>query len=177
MALPGDQFNHIEICGDAIFPVIRAISADALCTALLRKHGLENPQKGTFYPVNRYLGLLNDIDSKMPTVLKGIGAYICVEVEFPPNMNFEQILMVTDQAYLNGHRGYHGDEIGHYRTEKKTDKEFIMTVDDPYPCNMDQGIISGYAKKFGVSITLDHLDGRCRSNGDPQCVYRIVIDD
>ncbi len=56
------------------------------------------------------------------------------------------------------------------------DKEFVMTVDAPYPRNMDPGIIHGYAKKFDTPIKLEQIDEKCRSKGDLQCIYHIVIE-
>ena len=38
----GEKFYHVEVAGDAIIPVIAAISANALANVMLRRHGLEN---------------------------------------------------------------------------------------------------------------------------------------
>ena len=46
----GEKFYHVEVVGDAIMPVIKAISSDALTNSLLSKYGLENVEKGRLKP-------------------------------------------------------------------------------------------------------------------------------
>jgi predicted hydrocarbon binding protein len=176
MILNKDQYGQIEVAGEAILPVIRGISGEALSKALLAKYSLNDVQPGQFYPITSYLGLLYDIEKKMPLVLKRIGEFMSREAILPPNLtSFDQFLSMMDQAYYMNHRGYQEEEIGHYRFEKQSDEVFQMTVSIPYPCVFDQGIFHGFAKKFGMTISLDHADDACRSKGDPQCTYRIHL--
>ena len=176
MKLDKDQYGQIEVSGESIMSVIRGISGKALSKILLAKHSLNDVQPGQFYPIVSYLGLLYDIEIKMPLVLKRIGEFISREVILPPHLSsFDQFLIMMDQTYYMNHRGYQEEEIGHYRYEKQSDEEFLMTVSTPHPCVYNEGVFHGFAKKFGVTISLDHADDACRSKGDPQCTYRIHI--
>ncbi len=176
MKLDKDQYGQVEVAGEAIMPVIRGISGDVFSKVLLAKYSLNDVQPGQFYPMMSYLALLHDIEKRMPLVLKRIGEFISREAILPPDLtSLDQFLSVMDQAYYMNHRGYNEGEIGHYHYEKLSDEAFLMTVDIPYPCVFDMGIIRGFAKKCGVSISVDHADDACRSKGDPQCTYRIHV--
>lgn len=176
MVLDKDKYGQIEVSGEIIMSVIRGISGKALSKILLAKHGLNDVQPGQFYPVVSYLGLLHDIEKKMPLVLKRIGEFISREGIHPPHLtSLEQFLSVMDQGYYMNLRGYQGDEMGHYRYEKQSNEVFLMTVSTPHPCVYNIGVFHGFAKKFGVTISLDHANDACRSKGDPQCTYRIQI--
>ncbi len=84
-------------------------------------------------------------------------------------------MMGMDAGYLRNHRGYQEDEIGHFYCDVKSQKEFSISSNTPYPCIFDQGIILGFAKKFDVSISIDHTGDNCRSKGEPQCNYHVLI--
>ena len=176
MISPDNSYSCIEVTGDAIYPVIQAIPADALSKSLLIKHGLDNTQKGKYYPLNKYLSLLHDIEIRIPSLLREIGAFIIQEAIFPPGIDsFERALASTDQAYHINHIGFKKDEIGHYNFKKISEVLYLMSVSCPYPCEFDQGIILGMAQKFNVSVTVGHSSDICRINGAPQCDYQISI--
>ena len=176
MSPHSNQYSHIEVLAEGILPVIKGMRAKALAKVLLAKHDLEDVREGQLYPQKNYLSLLDDIEIKMPGVLRNIGKAMMSQAIFPPNIkSFEEVLMVTDQAYYMNHRGAKKGEIGHYNCEKISEKVFLMSVSCPYPCIFDQGIILGMAEKFQVRVSIEHEDETCRSKGDPQCNYRIEI--
>ena len=170
------QYSHLQVAGEGILPVVKAISAEALAKVLLGKYGLKNVQAGQLYPMESYLALLNEMERRMPTVLKSIGTFIMTEALWPPDItSLEAALSATDVAYYMNHPGAKEGEIGHYLSEKISDKVILMPVSCPYPCVFDQGIILGMAQKFQVLVSVEHADDACRSKGDPQCNYRIEI--
>ncbi len=170
------DYSHVEVAGDAIFPVIKAITAEALCKTLLEKNSLVNIQKGSYYPLDKYIFLLRDIEKRMPTVLKKIGEHIMNEAIFPSDISsFEQALMSADQAYLMNHKNVINDEIGHYYYKKLPDGKYLFSVSTLYPCVFTEGIIIGMAKKFETNITIIHTSEQCKSKGDFQCDYEISV--
>jgi hypothetical protein len=176
MTFDDKNYSHIEVAGEAILPVINAITAKTLCRLLLRKYSLNDVQKGFFYPLDKYLSLLHDIEKRMPATLKKIGMFIMSEAIFPPDItSFEQGLMLSDQAYYMNHKGVRKDEIGHYHFKKISDKTFSMSASSLYPCIFDQGVFIGIAQKFNTVISVKHNSDNCRSKGDPQCDYHISI--
>ena len=170
------KYDHVEVTGEGILPVIKAVSAEALCNVLLKKAGLGDVQKGGFYPMGRYLSLLQDMETRMPSVLNKIGVFIMIEAIFPPDIDsFEKALMLLDQAYHMNHKGVKGDEIGHYNYEKTSEAAYLISVNCPYPCIFDQGIISGMAGKFDTDISIEHRNDVCRRKGDLQCDYLVSV--
>lgn len=175
MTLGATGYEQVEVIGDAIIPVLRAIQGEALSRSLLNKVGLKDVQKGKYYPISKYLKLLHDIESRMPTIQKKIGEFICAEAVFPESMDFPQLLMSSEVAYQMNHRGHSDGQIGHYECEKKSSQEYLMKVSNPYPCIFTQGIFSGYAKRFKVRMTIEHADELCRTKGDSHCNYQIKL--
>jgi hypothetical protein len=166
--------SNIEISGTGIWPVVRAIRAEALCKVLLEKHGLTDVQRGVFYPLNNYLSLLDDMAKRMPKMLRKVGTFIMSEVTFPPSMTcFEDALRSTDEAYLGNHRGFEPDELGHYHFRKISEKAYLMSVACPFPCMFDQGVFLGMAQSFDTKIHIEHDATTCRRNGGTQCDYYI----
>ncbi len=170
------QFSHLEITSEAVNPVLRTISLEYFQKKLLHKFGMDEEIKdGGFHNMTNYLGLLHEV-AKKPNVLKQIGTHIFTEAKFPPQIsNFEQALTSVDTAYYMNHRNLKGEEIGHYKFEKKSEKEFFMICDNPYPCDFDMGIILGIAAKFEVKIGLEHADKECRKDGAGQCKYMTTL--
>ena len=178
MVLDETKFKHVTVAGDTVMSVKSAISADALCKILLEKYGFEDVSRGQFYPMGNYLALIHDIEERMPAVLKRVGEFICRDALLSPQItNFEQLMPGMDAGYHRNHNGQRGDEIGHFDCEKKSQKEFIISVETPYPCIFDQGIIFGFAKKFDTSITVEHADNSCRTRGDSQCNFHVLVKD
>jgi predicted hydrocarbon binding protein len=170
------NFNHLEISGDAIIPVIRAFSLDFLSKKLLTKYQLENVTKGKYYNMQKYLNLLHEVEHNMPRMLYKIGEHIFTEAVFPPQIKtLEEALQSVDVAYYMNHNKQAEGEIGHYHSEKVNDDEFVMTLTNPYPCNFDQGIIQGIANKFKKKIVLRHDEDSCRQKGDSECKYFIKV--
>ena len=171
-----EMFSHIELIGQAILPFIRAVSAEALVKTLLRKVGLDDVQPGLYYPLSSHLKLLDDVDKRMPTVLKNAGTFIASEAVFPPEIaTFEQFLEAINTVYLMQHRGYAEGEIGQYSYSKESEKVFHMVDDIPYPCRYNEGMYLGFAKRFGVAINLSHTGTQCRRKGDRKCSFRIEL--
>lgn len=170
-----DRYDGIEVAGTGMYPVVRALSASALCRVLLEKHGLDDVKTDRFYPLKNYLALLADIGERMPVTLKKIGSFITAEAKFPPGIDsFEAILGSTDVAYRMNHRGCEGkDDIGHYACTLLEKGKYLMKVDVPYPCPFDEGIFLGMAEHFQKKITIRHQGVHCRLKGAPRCLYEI----
>lgn len=171
-----EQFRHVELIGEAIQPFVRAISIEALSRTLLMKVGLSDVLPGQYYPLSSFLKLLDDVDQRMPTVLKNAGTFIASEAVFPPEIQtFEDFLAAINDVYLMQHRGYKEGEIGAYKFTRESDRVFHMVDDIPYPCRYDEGMYFGFAKRFGVAIDLTHVGSACRRKGDKECAFRIEI--
>ncbi len=173
MKMDLEKYSQVEVSGDAIYPIIIGLESNALCKSLMAKFNLEGVEKGQYYPLANWLALVHDIDQRMPTVLKEMGKYIFAEAMFPETMDFEQVLMMTHQAYYMNHRGCQEGEIGYYKCKKVSDGEYLMEVVNPYPCLFNTGLFLGYADYFKQKISIEHADNLCFRKGDEICNYSI----
>lgn len=171
-----ENFSHIEISGKSIVAASNAINSEELRNTLLKKYELDSVSDSQYYPMHHFLALIQDIEQCEPTLLRSIGEHITIDVWFPPAIvRFGQVLKVADRIYYKYLHGYKADELGHYHCERKNDREYLMTVDTPYPCLLDEGKLSGLALNFKTNCKIDHADSLCRSNGDAHCNYLITM--
>jgi len=167
---------HVEVTGEVVATFRRAVSGEGLINVLLKKYKLTDVEKGQFCPLEDYLSLLNDLEKRMPTVLRSAGKFISFEALLPPDFQSLEVgLMFLNVAYNMNHRGAQPGEIGQYACEKKSDSLFEMYSSIPYPCTFDEGIFSGFAQKFDETISIEHMDESCRAKGDEYCKYKIEL--
>ena len=173
-----ESYRHIEITGESLHSVLTGMTATALAVSMMKRHGLSNIEKGEHYPLESYLLLLSEIESRMPSVLASCGRAIFDNALFPPDVRcLEDALKITNTAYYMNHRGAQPGELGSYRYEKEEGGDLLMTVTDvPYPCIFDEGILCGMARKFQKKVSLSHDSDTCRSRGDSSCVYRLKLE-
>lgn len=66
------------------------------------------------------------------------------------------------------------DGIGHYRCEvQEGGTSATMTCDNPYPCDLDRGILAGFAARFEPAVSVSHSSAGCRKKGENACVYLV----
>jgi hypothetical protein len=63
--------------------------------------------------------------------------------------------------------------IGQYGYEGTADTNQIISVcDDPYPCDLDRGLIAAMAARFEPSAKTQHdPNAPCRKKGGKNCTY------
>ena len=66
--------------------------------------------------------------------------------------------------------------IGHYRFERRGDKERAVIAKNPYPCDFDFGIVTGDVARFAPQGRVVHDDrSPCRKKGADACTYLITL--
>jgi hypothetical protein len=64
--------------------------------------------------------------------------------------------------------------IGHYKFVSASKHRGVMDVDSPYNCDLDRGIIQGWAKKFDRTALVTHIEPQvCRKNRSARCRYEV----
>ena len=168
--------DDLHVSGDAIYLVIKTMTMEFLAKTLLSKHGLTSIKKGEFYSAENYLGLLDEIENRMPAILTKVGSLVMQEAVFAEGINsFESALENIDKSYRMNHRDFAGDEIGKYAYEEISDKKIRIVSTSLYLCIFNEGIIVGIAKNFSTYINIEHENDICRSKGDSECRYVICI--
>ncbi len=172
---------NVEVNGEVVTSILEGMGEyKEIGKKLLKNHGIVGIEKGAWYPLQSLLDTFKDISEKLgePTLFL-IGSKIPEVAIFPPNIeSFEQGMPLIDQAYHMNHRN--GD-IGYYKFDTMEGKQAKMTCENPYPCEFDRGLISGFAKIFtpngigeeGVTVMIDDSVKPRREGGDIT-VYEIV---
>jgi hypothetical protein len=152
-----------------------AFKANAL--QVLGECGITDPKPGQWYKQQSFLDAFKTIAQKLgPATLTQIGRAIPENAKFPPEIdNIEKALGSINVAYGMNHRG---GEIGSYKFKMTGEKTAEVVCDNPYPCDMDKGIIEAMGKRFApkgtlrVAVTHDMSKG-CRKKGDKSCTYLV----
>jgi len=64
--------------------------------------------------------------------------------------------------------------IGHYKCTYTSKHRLVMEVDVAYDCDLDRGIIQGWARQFERSALVTHIEPLvCRKNRSPRCRYEV----
>jgi hypothetical protein len=133
---------------------------------ILEEHGIVDPRPGEWYPFQAYLDALRFIYEK-----------IVAGNDFPPTIDsIEAALSTLDGDYRLRHTG---TDIGSFRYEPKGPREAAMTIRNPYPCELDRGVVTALVQRFRPSASplarVDHVDAAsCRKKGAPACVLRVT---
>lgn len=168
----------VEVDGAAVLAVVEGMGRfKSLAYEILALHGIKAPAAEEWYPQQAWLDTFRDIGERLgPASLLQIGKQIPQLALWPAGLrDVHEALASIDQAYHMNHRG--GD-IGHYRYEPLGPREGRMVCRNPYPCDFDQGIILGIARRFGpLDSALLEIPHRpkdpCRKHGDEECVYQL----
>ena len=120
--------------------------------------------------------------------IHGIGLKIPECAIFPAWVSdVSSAIRSIDVAYHLNHRkegrvmfdaetGTMTEGIGHYGyTPVSGEKRILSTCNNPYPCDLDRGILTAMARRFAPEATVDHVDPRvCRKKGADQCTYLVT---
>lgn len=180
--------TNVEVNGQTILSVVEGLGQfKEMGFNILKENGIVNPQPNKWYGQQAWLNAFKFIAEKLgPFTLRQIGNKIPEHADWPPQIQkIEDALASIDVAYHMNHRkdgkvmfnpanGTMIEGIGHYGFEKTGEKEAKMTLENPYPCEFDKGIVEAVAKRFkpkdSLSVTVKHDDELpCRKKGENAC--------
>jgi len=188
----------LEVNGyDAVENVISAFRLiPKIAYRIFSKHGLGTlkrdgkfvPDARNWWPMENYLAALFDISEAVgPSKTLAIGKRIPETASLPPTIqDIHSTFEAIDVAYHLNHRkngkvmfdvatGRMTEGIGHYWYHPHTDEKRITIVcENPYPCDIDRGILSGFAVRFEPFAFVEHANVGCRKQGAPSCAYTIT---
>ena len=132
-----------EVIGQAILGIARALGDKA--QPILERHGLDGVQPDGWYPQQRWLDALREIDQGDMFDLIAVGKQVAEHVPLPAEVDsVESVLMMIGKTYTHNHRGC----PGYTKPEILGEKHVRLTVYDPYPNNMVYGVMYGFAARF-----------------------------
>ncbi len=170
--------SQVEVYGRSVKALVDAMEFLTLkAQQVLASHGIEALEPEGWYPLRSVLLSFDDILTQVgPHTTRAIGLSIPKNAVFPPGIDsFESALQSLDQAYHMNHRG--GGDIGSYLYQGTGERSAVMTCDNPYPCEFDQGIIQALYERFkpkgSFVLHLEHDTSACREQGAITCVYQL----
>jgi hypothetical protein len=138
----------VEVSGESVLSFIDGVGMWApSAQKLLTETGIKDPKSGQWYSQQLFLnGFKKAAQMTGPAVLRNIGRSIPEHAKWPPQVNsIETGLGSINVAYHMNHRK---GEIGNYTATKVNPKSMMVVCDNPYPDNIDFGLIEYVAKKF-----------------------------
>lgn len=172
--------ENVEANGQAIQSMVEGVGElssvfEKRMKETLSENGIDDPQPGEWYSQQAYLDSFEEVaDSIGSQTLTNIGKKIPENAEWPPGIDsVAGGLESIDEAYQMNHRG---GEIGHYEFENTGSSEGLVYCKNPYPCDLDRGIVVGVAEKFSPDealVDIEEESDQCRESGGDECVYRV----
>lgn len=154
-----DISPSVEVNGRVVLALVHVMGAfRSLSLDILKEHGIENPEDGHWYPLNRFLDSFDTMMQRIgPNTLSAVGRQIVAQAPFPPEITTPaDALSSLDASYQGEHRQ---GEVGRYHFVSKSDHSGVMISTTPYPENFDRGLIRALVERFEPDGLIDvHLD-------------------
>lgn len=167
-----------EVLGDAVLSILDGMgSLRSRAVRILEQHGVHDLTPGRWYPQQGVLNSFRTIFEKIgPNTLQMIGHKIPSNAPFPPSIkSITEALSSLDAAYLMNHRG--ADHAGAYKYEPVSERCARIVCANPYPCEMDLGLVEGMAERFrpmdSMRVQVTHAPGDCRRKQAERCAYLV----
>lgn len=143
--------------------------------------------KAIYVPMDKWLDVTHALVEEVGSnSVYTVGKRIAEASPLPPGIDdVAQVLFGIEMAYHMHHRkdgvamldpatGIKLDGLGHYACEiLEGGTSAQMTCDNPYPCDLDRGIIAGFTARFQTAVSVSHATTACRKKGDKACVYLV----
>lgn len=171
---------NAEIIGQNLMAFINCVQHESIAP-ILDKHNLANIEAENWYPLQAWLDVLSDISEQGSAMFDfvSIGMAISESAVLPPEVDqlpFEVFILGLNDAYQMQHRN--GD-VGSIEVEKVEDRHVKITVQVPYPDDLEYGAAYGFARRFlgGTHFTVKYdKDQTPREKGGEDTVIHIEWD-
>ena len=170
------SLSNIEIIGAVLNSIKKGFISESIALKMIEEGiGTKDLVDQNYYPASGFLTALNKIGEKIGAAsLMKVGSKIMESAVWPPNVtNLEQGLASINEAYKMNHRPNDPKKIGEYQFKKIKDAEYEIHCTNPYPCDFDQGLVMGVAKRFNSKAVVLHSQESCRKKGQDQCIYKV----
>jgi hypothetical protein len=192
------ELSKVEVSGTAMNSFFLALGSHKTLGQKILNESLFGSQledgnysfeEGKWYPIEKGLLLYSKVMEQVgPRTLKIIGSKITESAVFPPQIqDIHSALQSINIAYHMNHRkngivmfdpltGRKLDGIGEYKAESiPGEKKIIFYSENPYPSEMDEGLILGMAKRFESTANIVLVsENTSRRNGGESCEFHVT---
>jgi hypothetical protein len=178
----------IEVLGQPALNVFSAMGPHAsLGIRIAARHGIKNMVPTGWYPQQAWLNTLREIcESTGENTLFSVGKRIPELAVWPADLpGIEAAMAALDVVYHLNHRrggqvmydpstGTMLEGIGRYSYRSEGKRRGVMVCENPYPSDLDRGIISGVARRYQPTVEVEQDDGQpSRKRGGESCTFII----
>jgi hypothetical protein len=190
-AMTTNAYTNFDVWGVSLLGHVHAFKQyPTVLEKLLERTGITtklDPETLATYwiPMPAWIQLTHGVAAEVgASTAYSIGRKIAEAAPLPPEIDsITAVLMGVDVSYHMHHRkdgvvmfdpatGSLLEGIGHYRCElQEGNTAATMTCDNPYSCDLDRGILAGFAGRFEPAVSVTHSGDGCRKKGDEACIY------
>lgn len=175
---------NVELTGRTVLAFITNIMHEDMA-AILKKHDLDQIDPDSWYPLQHVLDILSELangpNSTSNFVSIGMAAANLGIQGLPPavqQLPLAEFFNQYEKIYQTRHRG--GD-AGYMRVEQPDARHIIIRAHNPYPDDINYGVIYGYTRHFlglaGKGFTLKYDDNTPRRDqGGDETIMHIHIE-
>jgi hypothetical protein len=170
-------FANAQVHGQSVFVIVGGMEVvQARALRILAENGIAPLRPDQWYPLANVLNAFKLIFEKIgPSTVRAIGRKIPETSRFPPDIDsLEKGLRSINVAYQMAHK----PPIGGYHYEGLDRRTAKMVCDNPYPCDLDLGLVEAICDRFrpkdALWVRIEHDPKSCRRRGDTSCTYLIT---
>jgi len=187
----------IEVRGDCIAAFVDGFRQyPTVATKYLSKHNLLKKEPGKapeldragWYQLDHWLAAFKGItDDVGINSVFSVGKSLPKNAVFPPHVkDIHTAIQSINVAYHMNHRkggvvmfdpetGAMLTGIGSYSYEQKGERTIVCVCENPYPCDLDRGLVSSMAARFEVFAKTVHDEkAPCRKQGAESCTFIVT---
>jgi len=166
-----------QVHGQSVFVIVGGMEVvQARALRILAENGIAPLRPDQWYPLANVLNAFKLIFEKIgPSTVRAIGRKVPETARFPPDIDsLEKGLRSVQVAYQMEHK----PPVGGYHYVAVDRRSAKMVCDNPYPCDLDLGLVEAICDRFrpkdALWVRIEHDPKTCRRRGDTSCTYLIT---
>ena len=179
-----------EASGQGIAAIVAAFkNYPSVAMKYLEKYGLakqgQEIDQTAWYAFGPWVNALHAMSSEVgANTMYRIGRSVPESVVFPPFVkDIHSVVQSIDMGYRMNHRrngtllselsSEETSEVGRYGYQTvEGENQIVCVCDNPYPCDIDRGLIAAMAARFEPLAKTQHdSEAPCRRKGGNSCTY------
>ncbi len=175
-----DPYEGLNMSGASISSALEGLGVfKAKALVMLKEHGIDNFQSDKSYSLFGWINTVHAIGREVGSfTLNNVGRKIPDKAIWPSEIKdihaAEASINVAYKMNITGENPK--ADVGSYHYVKLSENSCRLICDNPFPCDLDQGIIEGIANKFqlpGQIVKVVHEEGSCRKSQGKSCSYLV----